>query len=46
MTLDQAIEILTYHNRWRQGLEEEMKYSPKELTMAIELILVELKNNV
>jgi hypothetical protein len=29
MTLQQAIEILTYHQSWRMGDEEEMKYTTK-----------------
>ena len=43
MTLEIAIEILTYHQEWREGKRDDMKYEPKELTEAIDVILNHLK---
>lgn len=45
MTLETAIEILTYHQEWREGKIDEMKYSGLELTKAIDVILEHLKTN-
>lgn len=45
MKLSKAITILEYHQRWRLGELEEMKYTPKELTEAIEVLLKEVKKN-
>lgn len=39
MTLTQAIEILTYHQEWRLGKVDEMPYSPRQLTEAIDTVL-------
>ena len=44
MTLKQAISILKQHNDWRKGAETPM-IEPKELSMAIDLILKEVKKN-
>ena len=43
MKLKKAIKILTYHNKWRRGEKEEMKYTAKGLGIAIDVILNELK---
>lgn len=43
MTLETAIEILEHHQQWRLGKIDEMKYSPKELTQAIDELLKEIK---
>ena len=43
MTLEEAIEILTYHQEWREGKRDDMNYEPKELTKAIDVILNHLK---
>ncbi len=45
MDLKLAIEILTYHQKWRLGKVEDYKYSPKEITMAIDVLLNYLKTN-
>jgi hypothetical protein len=45
MNIYEATEILTYHQQWRLGNEDEMKYTPKELTQAIDVIL-EYVNNI
>ncbi len=39
MTLDKSIEILEYHQQWRRCIIDEMKYSPKELTEALDNVL-------
>jgi len=39
MYITEAIEILTHHNRWRRGLEDESKYTPKEIGISIDVIL-------
>ena len=39
MNIYEATEILTYHQQWRLGNEDEMKYTPKELTQAIDIVL-------
>lgn len=44
MTLEQAIEILEYHQKWRLGEIKEMIYPPKKLTQAIDVLLDEFKN--
>jgi hypothetical protein len=44
MNLQKAIEILEYHQQWRLGNEEEMKYTSKELTKAISVVLNVAKN--
>jgi len=43
MKLKEAIEILTYHQKWRLGKVDEMKYTPKELTEAIDVAIMALK---
>ena len=45
MELHKAIEILEYHQQWRRGDIDEMKYTPKELTEALDLVLSEIKEN-
>lgn len=39
MKLKEAIEILSYHQKWRLGKVDEMKYSPKQLTEALDIAL-------
>jgi len=39
MTLEKAIEILTYHNKWRRGDVDDPVYSPKEIGEAIDIIV-------
>lgn len=43
MKLNEAIEILEYHQRWRLGKIDEMKYVPKQLTKALDVVLSEFK---
>ena len=43
MTLDEAIEIVEYHNLWRRGDFEEYIYTPRQLTIALELVLIAAK---
>jgi hypothetical protein len=44
MDLKKAIEILEYHQEWRLGKYDEMKYTPKELTKSINVVLNKVKN--
>ncbi len=39
MNLDQSIQILDYHQKWRLGIEENMIHETKTLTQAICIIL-------
>ena len=43
MKLQEAIEILEYHQEWRLGKNDEM-LDPKVISEAIETILNHLKN--
>jgi Zn finger protein HypA/HybF involved in hydrogenase expression len=43
MELQTAIEILEYHQEWRLGKREDMIYEPKKLTMALDIVLREVK---
>jgi hypothetical protein len=42
MKLDEAIEVLEAHNKWRRG-EETQQQSPKEIGEAIDTILEAVK---
>lgn len=42
MTIDEAIEVLELHNKWRKGADIEMQ-SPVKIGMAIDLVICELK---
>lgn len=42
MTLQEALEILIQHNKWRQGLTNDMPYSPYQLTEALDVVIAEL----
>ena len=43
MTAVEALEILTQHQKWRQGLTNEMPYTPAQLTAALDVVIAELK---
>lgn len=43
MDLKKAIEILDYHQEWRQGKRDDMIYEPKVLTQALDIVLSEVK---
>ena len=43
MTAVEALEILTQHQKWRQGLTNEMPYTPYQLTAALDVVIAELK---
>lgn len=45
MSLAIAIKILEYHQRWRQGLEDEMT-NPQKLTQAIDIIIKHSKETM
>lgn len=44
MKLKTAIEILEYHQKWRLGQVDEMKYTPKQLTEALDVVLDKVKS--
>tara|TARA_R110000751_G_scaffold85111_1_gene169982 strand:- start:366 stop:749 length:384 start_codon:yes stop_codon:yes gene_type:complete len=46
MDLKDAIKVLDYHQRWRQGIEEDMKYKPLQLTEALDIVLEQVKKNI
>ena len=37
--MKEAIKILKYHQKWRQGADIEMKYTPQEITKALDELL-------
>ena len=43
MTIDEAINVLELHNKWRKGADIEMQ-PPTMIGMAIDLVVCELKN--
>jgi len=45
MELNKALEILRYHQSWRVGNIDEMKYTPIELTEAIDTLLKQFDEN-
>jgi len=43
MELKTAIEILEYHQEWRQGKRDDMIHEPKALTEALDMVLEAVK---
>lgn len=43
MTISEALEILVQHQKWRQGLTNDMPYTPYQLTAALDVAIAELK---
>jgi len=43
MELQKAIEILEHHQQWRLGKIDDMKWKPRELTDALDLVLEQVK---
>lgn len=43
MDLHTAIEILEYHQAWRLGKKDDMIYTSKQLTDALDIVLFEVK---
>ena len=39
-----SIEILTYYQQWRLGVQDDVKYTTKDITIAIDEILEYLYN--
>ena len=39
-----SIEILTYYQQWRLGVQDDAKYTPRDITIAIDEILEYLYN--
>jgi len=46
MDIKTAIQILDYHQQWRIGKIEGMKYTPKELTTAFDVVIQYVKSNI
>jgi hypothetical protein len=48
MEIKEAIEIVKQFNKWRRGEEEgfELLYSPKEIGMAIDVVLEEIESRI
>ena len=45
MDIKQAIGILETHNRWRRGEDVEPMINPRDIGIAIDLIVEYIKNN-
>ena len=45
MELKQAIGILETHNRWRRGEDSEPMLNPREIGIAIDIVVKHVKNN-
>lgn len=43
MILEQAIEIIEYYQSWRMGDKDELIYTPRQITTALELIIKTIK---
>lgn len=43
MTIKKAIKILKYYNRWRYGKVDEIKFTPREITEAINKVLKKVR---
>jgi len=39
MKIEEAIEILQVHNRWRRGLIDKYPYTPTQIGLAIDIVL-------
>ncbi len=37
--MKEAIKILKYHQRWRQGADIDMLYTPRQITNALDTLL-------
>jgi len=44
MDLKKAIEILKHFNEWRRGNIEEIIYTPTEIGIAIDYVLIKIEN--
>tara|TARA_R110000803_G_scaffold177542_1_gene239907 strand:- start:10 stop:261 length:252 start_codon:yes stop_codon:yes gene_type:complete len=45
MDIKQAIGILETHNRWRRGEDLEPMLSPRDIGIAIDIVVEHIKNN-
>ena len=43
MNLKEAIEILDYNQSWRLGKVDEIKFSSRQITEALDVVLDEVK---
>tara|TARA_B110000977_G_C10813279_1_gene391159 strand:- start:186 stop:431 length:246 start_codon:yes stop_codon:yes gene_type:complete len=46
MDIKQAIGILETHNRWRRGEDLEPMLKPRDIGIAIDIVVEHVKNNV
>jgi hypothetical protein len=46
MDIKQAIGILETHNRWRRGEDSEPMLKPRDIGVAIDIVVEHVKNNV
>jgi len=44
MKLKKAIKILEYHNKWRTGKVDEIRYTARKITEAIDRVLKKVHN--
>lgn len=45
MELKTAIEILKYHQEWRQGKRDDMIHTPRKLTEAIDIVIEQVEKD-
>jgi len=45
MSNKEALEILEYHQQYRQGTVDEMKYTPRQITEALDVLIEYVKNH-
>jgi hypothetical protein len=45
MSKEKALEILEYHQQWRLGKFDEMKYTPRQLTEALDVLIEFVKKH-
>tara|TARA_R110001592_G_scaffold318560_1_gene595740 strand:+ start:170 stop:415 length:246 start_codon:yes stop_codon:yes gene_type:complete len=46
MDIKQAIGVLETHNRWRRGEDLEPMLKPRDIGIAIDIVVEHVKNNV
>ena len=45
MSKEKALEILEYHQQYRQGKIDEMKYTPRQITEALDVLIEFVKKH-
>ena len=46
MKLKQAIKVLKHYNSWRRGDIEDVKYTPKQIGIALDVVLFMVEHDV